>query len=140
MRNSILKTFITAVIAATLSVGVAHAGASPKSVDGATTISTTEAKTKFDQGVLFVDVRSKKYFKRRHVPGAKHLSISKADFTREALASFASPSSPMVIYCKGAGCALSSQAVTTAVGWGYTNLFYYREGMTGWVDAGYPTE
>jgi len=137
--NRIASILVTA-FALSLFAGVAFAGSSPESVVGAMTISTAQAKSKHNEGVAFIDVRGAKHFNRRHIPGAKNLSIKKGAFTKEALAKIAPPKSPIAIYCKGVDCALSSRAAKEAVSWGYSKVFYFREGIYGWVGANHATE
>ncbi len=45
------------------------------------------------------------------------------------------PDSPVVIYCR-ADCWMSWNAVKRAASWGYSQLFWYRDGVDGWRDAG----
>lgn len=42
---------------------------------------------------------------------------------------------PVVIYCR-ADCWMSWNAVKRAKSWGYTRLYWYRDGMSGWREAG----
>lgn len=41
---------------------------------------------------------------------------------------------PIVMYCR-ADCWMSWNAVKRAKNWGYSNLYWYRDGMNGWRDA-----
>jgi rhodanese-related sulfurtransferase len=45
---------------------------------------------------------------------------------------------PMVFYCHGPGCVKSKYAAGLAVEMGYSNVYWYREGIKGWKEAGYP--
>lgn len=112
---------------------------SPLYVEGTTTITTEEAKKYHDDGMIFLDVRSLRYFNKRHIPGAKHLSL-KDDFTEENLLKIGSKQTPMVFYCNGPHCSLSYRASTKAVGWGFEKIYYYREGFRTWREAGHKYE
>jgi rhodanese-related sulfurtransferase len=112
---------------------------SPESVDGAITISVEQAKSLFDQGVKFIDVRSPRLYARKHIPGAHHLDF-KAIFSEQALASMADRDEPLVIYCTGVKCSRSSRASAMAASWGFNQIHYFRGGIVEWKNAGYPTE
>ncbi len=45
----------------------------------------------------------------------------------------------LVFYCLGAKCVASWRAAVKAVELGYENVYAFREGLPGWVAAGYPT-
>jgi len=89
--------------------------------------------------VLFVDVRSSKGYKKGRVPGALFLDLKKG-FSKAALLEEASASDPIVIYCQGPKCKRAAVAVKKALSWGYTTVYYYRDGFPGWKKEGYPVE
>lgn len=112
---------------------------SPTTVAGAKTIDAAQAKALFDKGVLFVDVRSDKDWAAGRIPDAVHIELKKV-FSEATLGKEAKKSDPVVIYCNGVGCHRSSKASALAVGWGYSDIYYYRLGYPDWKSAGYPTE
>lgn len=113
---------------------------SPEQIAGAVSVDAPKAKELFDEGVIFVDVRSDKDWNAGRVPDAEHLNI-KTDFTEENLGKiFASKDDPMVIYCNGEKCLRSSKASKMAVDWGYTNVYYFRDGFPAWKSENYPVE
>lgn len=112
-------------------------GGSPLSVAGTESVSTAQAHALHQAGVVFVDVRNPRLYARRHIPGAHHLDLQ-TDFTKSALAKLVRPDEPVVIYCSGAKCSRSSTAAGFAVDWGFTRVKYFRDGIVGWRDAGYP--
>ena len=126
------------MIAALLAVGVAQAD-SPTEVEGATTVDVAAAKTLFDRGVPFVDVRNDRMYGAGHISGAAHLRVSTA-FSESALADVASKNQEVVIYCDGPWCPASSEACEMAVSWGWKKVYYFREGYPGWKAAGNPSE
>ena len=69
---------------------------SPEQVAGATTVSTMEAKRLFDEGVIFLDVRSNRDWEAGHIPGSKHLELKKV-YNEDSLREIASPDQKIVI-------------------------------------------
>ena len=112
---------------------------SPESVEGAVTIDDATAKTLFDQGAVFIDVRSQQAYDKGRIPDAVLLDLD-GQFSEKALGEAAAPGDPVVIYCQGEKCARAADAAAQAVGWGYTNVKYYRSGFPGWKAGGFPVE
>jgi rhodanese-related sulfurtransferase len=108
----------------------------PEKIEGARAISTVTAKLLFDKGYHFIDVRGLDDFKIGHIPGAYHLSI-KSDFDEQNLSAIVKKTQPVVIYCNGILCMGSSIAIKKAIDWGWSNIFYYREGIRDWKQQGY---
>lgn len=114
-------------------------GVSPENVAGATTIDTAKARALFDQEVLFVDVRKNSDWDAGRIPGAVHLELKKV-FTAESLGAEAKKDEGIVMYCNGASCLRSSAASVKAVEWGFTKIYYYRDGFPAWKAASNPVE
>jgi len=112
---------------------------SPMTVDGTTSVDTAEAKKLFDQGVLFVDVRSTKAWNAGRIADSILLD-SKTSFTEQALLAEMKKSDPVVIYCNGETCLRSAAACKKAVSWGFAKVYYYRDGYPAWKSAGNPVE
>ena len=136
MRTHILYLLISLFIAP-LSLHAKEL--SPESVSGATTIDTAQAKQLFDQGVVFLDVRSEQDWEAGRIPGSKHLELKKV-FNQESLASIAQPDDKLVIYCNSTSCHRSSKACKHAVEWGYKKVYYYRLGYPDWQSNDYAVE
>ena len=109
------------------------------SVDGATTVTTEEAKKHFDNGVLFIDVRSDKAWNAGRISDAVLLDI-KSKFTEANMLAEIKKSDPVVIYCNGETCLRSSKGAKKAVAWGFTQVYYYRDGYGAWKKSGFPIE
>lgn len=109
----------------------------PEGIEGARTISTTTAKLLFDKGYPFIDVRGLDDFNKGHIPGAYHLSI-RSNFEEQNLHAIVKKDQPVVIYCNGISCMGSSIAIQKAIEWGWSNIFYYREGIKDWKQQDYP--
>ncbi len=137
-------TFVTILLfVLVLTARASHAGnpnyRSPEHVAGTTTTTLEKAKTLFDKGAKFIDVRNPRLYARRHIPGAYHLDLKHA-YNEESLAAVANKDEPIVIYCSGVKCARSYRASEKAVSWGYKKVHYFRGGIVDWRDAGYPVE
>ncbi len=111
----------------------------PLTLDGAETISATQAKALFDNGALFVDPRKNKDWDAGRIPDAVHLELE-SDLTAENLAKHAKKTDPIVFYCNGVKCMVSYDACVKTKDWGYTKLKWFRSGMPAWKEAGYPVE
>lgn len=132
--------FVTAIFVGLLAIAPAHAAKkSPTTIDGATTIEATQAKSLFDKGVPFVDVRSNSDWDAGRIPGAKHIELKKV-FSEAELLKVASKDKKVVFYCNGESCLRSSQAAEKAIGWGFKKVYYFRLGFPSWQAAGLPTE
>jgi len=116
------------------------ADVSPKTIDGATTVSAADAKALFDNEALFVDVRKDSDWDAGRVPGAVHLDNKKGIFTEASLSAEIGKDEKVVIYCNGEKCPRSAKGSKSAVSWGFTKVFYFRDGMPAWKSAGYPVE
>lgn len=135
--NKIQPLFLSVLFI--FSIGSAQAKESPVNVAGAKTVNASEAKTLFDKGTLFIDIRSDKDWAAGRIPDAVHIELKKV-FSEATLGKEAKKADPIVFYCNGVSCMRSSKASAKAVGWGYTNVYYYRLGFPDWKAAGYPTE
>jgi len=134
-----MKTLIAALFAIFAFTLPAMANLSPEAVDGATTVSVEEASALFDEGVVFIDVRKSSDFEAGRVPGAVHLDV-KSDFSADTLAQVVAADEKVVIYCNGHSCMRSSKATAMAVEWGYTHVYYMRDGFPAWDVSGMPVE
>jgi len=112
---------------------------SPTMVDGAKTVSAAEAKALFDKGAKFVDVRKDSDWDAGRVPGAVHIELKKK-LSEESLSGAVAKDQEVVIYCNGHSCMRSSKASEKAVSWGYSKVYYFRDGFPAWEAAGYPAE
>jgi len=112
---------------------------SPMTVEGAKSVTASEAKTLFDKGVIFLDVRSDKDWNAGRIPDAIHIELKK-QLNEASMGKEIKKTDPVVIYCNGASCTRSSKAAVKAVGWGYSKVYYFRDGYPAWKTAGYPVE
>lgn len=112
---------------------------SPETVKGATTVNASQAKAMFDKGAVFVDVRSDKDWAAGRIPDAVHIELKHA-FNEASLSAVAKKDQDVVFYCNGHSCLRSSEASEQAIAWGFSKVFYFRDGIPAWKDAGYPVE
>lgn len=135
-HNSLLLLFM----ALCCMVSAAYADQlAPEHINGTQTIDTVTAKSFFDRGIPFIDVRGLENFNAGHIPGAHHLPV-KSDFNEQNLHAVAKQNEPIVIYCNGIHCMGSSVAAQKAVDWGWTKVFYYREGIPAWKQNDHPIQ
>jgi rhodanese-related sulfurtransferase len=86
--------------------------------------------------VVVIDVNEADNYAFAHVPGARLLAYDA--ITLEVLP--ADRSSKLVFYCWSPECPAAATAARTAVSLGYTDVHCMYAGITGWQDAGLPTE
>lgn len=86
--------------------------------------------------VHVVDVNEADNYAFAHVPGAKLLAYDA--LTIEVLP--ADKSVTLVFYCWSPECPAAGMAAESAVKLGYTDVRCMHAGITGWQDAGLPTE
>ena len=122
-----------------LSATGAAAAESPFEVPGATTVNAAKAKALHGRGVPFVDVRAVADWNIGHIPGAVHLELKEV-FSEAALLRVVGKGTEVVILCEGPKCLRSSKASAKAVSWGFTRVYYFRDGFPAWRAAGYPVE
>ncbi len=112
------------------------AAEAPEQVRGATTVGLVQALHLHYHGALFIDVRSDDHWRWGHIAGALHLPLA------HEFGELEDPSIPrelpLVIYCDSELCASAPRAVERAVGWGYRQVFYFREGYFAWQLADLP--
>ncbi len=113
--------------------------ATPESVAGATTVDASQAKALFDEEAAFVDLRKENMWNSGRIPGAIWLDFKTA-FSAEALVAEVGKDEKVVFYCSGVRCPRSSKAAIKAVEWGYSQVYYFRDGFPAWKNAKYPVE
>ena len=90
--------------------------ASAWAVVGATKLDIATAKSLYDKGVVFIDARRAKSYKKGHIPGASNLSMTSGKFTEANLSPLVAKDKPVVFYCDcGPTCNISPSAANKAV-------------------------
>jgi len=141
MKRFITTLSVSALLAfASTSFGTSELiDATPESVAGSTTVDAAQAKSLFDNEAAFVDLRKENMWNSGRIPGAIWLDFKMA-FSAEALAAEVGKEEKVVFYCSGVRCPRSSKAATKAVKWGYSQVYYFRDGFPAWKNANYPVE
>ncbi len=115
------------------------AAESPLEVPGATTVDAAKAQALHGGGVPIVDVRDGADWNSGHIPGAAQLELKEV-FSEAALLRVVGKGTEVVIHCAGPKCLRSSKASAKAVSWGFTKVYYFRDGFPAWRAAGCPVE
>lgn len=109
------------------------------SISGATTVDSARAKALFDDGAAFIDTRRNSDWDAGRIPDAIHLELN-SNYTEASLSAEVSKADAIVCYCNGHQCKRAASCSEKAVGWGFSQVHYYRDGFPGWKDAGNPIE
>lgn len=126
----------------------------PMSLSGVTVVSVEVLQALRVKGVPLVDVRSMPDYLTVRIPGALHARYQeysersevfneKSDHPQEfvgRLADILPAGSPVIFYCNGLYCWKSYKASRLAVASGYHPVYWFRGGLSEWVEAGLPTE
>ncbi|MBW2036876.1 MAG: hypothetical protein J7J91_05935 [Deltaproteobacteria bacterium] len=99
-------------------------------------VSPKDAHALMSKGYSVLDVRTKKEFKKGHIPGAKWLGRGLLEFKIANV--FPEKDAKILVYCKSGGRATLS--TYTLMKMGYTNVKNIAGGWKAWVKAGLPTE
>ena len=133
---------LTILYLAIMFVGNAYAAekpVAPNSIDGAVTVSAEEViKLIFSNPhIVLIDSRKNTEYLKGHIEGAlNHLNTV---LTSQVLYKHVpNKSAAVLFYCNGIRCMRSSDSVKKALGWGYTNVFWFRGGWDEWMDKRFP--
>lgn len=111
----------------------------PDTMPGTTIVSAEDVIEMIlaDPELVVIDSRKKTEYIKGHIEGA--INILNTELVLEDL-EFIVPdrSTALLFYCNGVRCLRSSDSLTKAVGWGYTNLFWFRGGWKEWTDKRLP--
>ncbi len=103
-----------------------------------TAISLAQAKSFYDDGILFLDARDEGYYNQGHIQGAmKNAFLMELIFNIESLQS---KETPLVVYCGDPGCGDSEDLAYNLKDSGFTKLYVFKGGWVEWSAAGYPSE
>jgi rhodanese-related sulfurtransferase len=105
------------------------------------TIATSELWERVQNEVrrpVLVDALSPMSFAASHLPGA--ISIPPARVAQIAPQRIPDLDASIVVYCAGPDCDSSVLAGERLVELGYRSVVHYRDGKSGWAEAGLPLE
>ena len=115
---------------------------SPVEVAGATTVDTdaaVELITESDDLVI-IDARKAQDYNTGHIEDAVLLTNTSINSQADIAVHVPTKDTPVLVYCNGIKCGRSSDAAGKAVSFGYSNVYYYRNGMAEWTERGLPIE
>ncbi len=111
----------------------------PKTIAGAMSVTAEEvvALILAQPDLVVIDARKKTEYLKGRIEGA--INLLNTQMSQHVLAKIApKKSQSLVFYCNGLRCLRSSDAVKKAVGWGYTNIFWFRGGWKEWTEKRLP--
>jgi len=138
--KSILIKIVGTVFLFWGTLAMAGKGPSVKSVDGAKTITAQEAKALWQQGATFIDTRKGSDWEAGRVPGALHINVKKPEFNKDNILNHIGINDPVISYCNAEKCHRAARGAKTLVKFGFTKVYYFRDGFPSWKNAGYPYE
>lgn len=136
---AVLRTFL--LMASLLAMGAAFAEKplAPQTLPGVSLVSaeqTIELIQDTPDLVVF-DSRHEGEYRKGHIPGA--ISMLDTTMSPELLAQHAPHKEiPLLFYCNGERCLRSSNAAAQAVNWGYSQVYWFRNGWQEWTQKEYP--
>lgn len=130
---------VVSVFVLVMSASFARAEA-PADVQGAKTVDLVQAKTLFDQGAVFIDVRDPQSWSMGHIDGSVNLDFNASEFAVLYISKELDRDTPIVFYTSSPLNVRSAMASYFASNWGYTNVYYFREGFYSWMAADYPVQ
>lgn len=86
------------------------------------------------QDFTLVDARTKEYDDGTRLPNAIHVPHNLSQV--EIQAALPEKDETIVVYCTSKKCPASRKLADKLVGWGYTEIWKYDDGLEGWIDAG----
>lgn len=120
---------------------VQAAKVSPTEVSGAKSVNAQQVKELWMQGVLCIDPRSKADWEAGRIPGALHMMTKSESYNAQTvLREVGRYDAPIVSYCNAESCLRAADLARDLVSWGFTNVYYFRDGFPAWKNAKYPYE
>lgn len=92
----------------------------------------------FKKGAKFLDVRPQGSISKGKIKGAIEMYVG--HMTLQKIMLFVKKDEAVVVYCNGQHCSLTPEALILMKNWGYTKLYYYRDGYPAWKYYGLPVE
>ncbi len=111
----------------------------PMQMKGATAVDSKQAYALYEEGKLFLDVRPYNMVKQQgKIKGAANIYVD--HLNEKELSKLMGKNTPVIVYCNGVGCSLTPEAIVMMVNWGYTKVYYYRDGYPAWKYYGLPLQ
>lgn len=112
---------------------------SPESIDGTTIVDAAGLIETVRQvpGLVLIDSRIKADRKEGFIEGS--VSLPDTETNCESLAEIVpTRTTPVLFYCNGINCGRSATTASIAVDCGYTNVYWFRNGMEEWLEQEFP--
>lgn len=123
------------------SAAIAGKSNSPENVPGAKTVNAEQAKQLWLSGATFIDTRKDSDWEAGRVPSALHINIKKpAEFNAQYILNYIDFDTPVVSYCNAEKCHRAANGAKKLVSYGFSNVYYFRDGFPSWKNSGYPYE
>lgn len=118
------------------------ASVSPTQVSGAQSVNVDEVKELWMKGALCIDPRSQSDWEAGRIPGALHMMTRSEYYTPETVLRFTNGryDAPIVAYCNAENCLRAAHLAEDLVSWGFTNVYYFRDGFPAWRNSAFPYE
>jgi len=111
----------------------------PETLDGAKIVKTQGLYelVMSQEKLVIIDSRLYKEYNKGHIQGS--ISLQDNLMSENKLKDYVpTKSTPLLFYCNGIRCFRSYNASNKALKWGYTNIYWYREGWKDWKKKGMP--
>ena len=135
MRNLIFCV----VLSLSSSVVAGEKPYAPESLPGATILTAEEVISLIlaNPDLIVIDSRKKTEYIKGHIEGA--INILNTELVLEDLDLIVPDrTTALLFYCNGVRCLRSSDSINKVVGWGYTNLYWFRGGWKEWTEKRLP--
>jgi rhodanese-related sulfurtransferase len=152
MMHRLLRTLLVALPAAVISLSAAFAEGgtdnrnpvngeiiSPETIDGVINVDADGLieKVMEIEALMLIDSRITADRKEGYIEGSVSLpDIETTCGTLERITE--DRSTPVLFYCNGVKCGRSARAAQIALDCGYSEIYWYRNGMEGWQEKQYP--
>jgi len=88
-------------------------------------------------GMVVIDSRKRAEYIKGHIEGS--INMLNTEMTLEKLAAVAPDRATILLfYCNGIRCMRSADAINKALTWGYTNIYWFRDGWRVWTEMKFP--
>lgn len=97
------------------------------------TLSASDVREKMNssEDTILINTLDKDSFKAKHIPGSINIPTEKID----DIASTVLPdkNQEIIVYCANEDCTASPQAAEKLMSMGYTNVYDFEAGLSGWL-------
>ncbi len=136
MRKKILIAILSLLLVAGLYAQIKNANYFiEKALKVIKQVTPQEAKAMIDKGgVIVIDVRTTREYKKGTIPGALH--ISRGLLELKVTKAITDPNQKIIVFCAKGG--RGALATKTLMEMGYKNVYNLKGGIKAWKAAGFP--